>query len=233
MYGLGRHLRAVSVALSIALLAGSLEAVQAAERVSFPTADGGTIHGDLYGTGVDAVILAHGAVFNKESWAPLAVTLAGRGLLVLAIDFRGYGESTSGTRETALYLDILGGVDFLAERGANRISLVGASLGANAVGQAASQGDRYPLSTVVLLAPARIPDPETMKAEKFVFIVSENEPGIDRMRRLFEYVPEPKQLEVIDSAAHAQHVFKTDQGPRLLEMIISSLAPWPGSTDHC
>ncbi len=223
MYGLGRHLGAVSIALSLALFAGSLEAVQDPERVSFHTADGGKIYGDLYGSGLDAVILAHGAVFDKESWAPLAATLADRGFLVLAIDFRGYGDSKSGSQGKALYLDILGAVEFLGRRGASRISLVGSSLGANAVGQAASHSDRHQLDTVVLLAPARIPEPETMKAEKVVFIVSKNEPGVDRTRQLFAQAPEPKQLKVLDSDAHAQHVFKTEQGPRLVEMIVSSL----------
>lgn len=38
----------------------------------------------------DAVVPAHGAAFDKTSWASFASWLAGRGHQVLAIDFR-YG----------------------------------------------------------------------------------------------------------------------------------------------
>jgi dipeptidyl aminopeptidase/acylaminoacyl peptidase len=78
------------------------------QEVSFPTADGGTVVADLYAaSGSDAVVLAHGAVFDKASWAPFATWLAGRGHQVLAIDFRGYGRLTAGTDSHALLDDML------------------------------------------------------------------------------------------------------------------------------
>ena len=66
------------------------------QEISYPTSDGGEIFANLYGQGSHAVLLAHGAVFDKESWDPLARRLSAAGLQVLAIDFRGYGKSTSG-----------------------------------------------------------------------------------------------------------------------------------------
>jgi hypothetical protein len=40
-------------------------------EVSFPTADGGTVVADLYTARCsDAVVLAHGATFDKASWPP-------------------------------------------------------------------------------------------------------------------------------------------------------------------
>ena len=66
-------------------------------EISFPTADGGTVYGNLYGEGLHAVLLAHGAVFDKESWDGLAQFLSAEGYQVLAIDFRGYGKSTAGS----------------------------------------------------------------------------------------------------------------------------------------
>ena len=42
-------------------------------------------------------MLAHGAIFNKESWAKQAQLLAKEGFAVLAIDFRGYGKSQAGS----------------------------------------------------------------------------------------------------------------------------------------
>lgn len=169
------------------------------------------------------MVLAHGAVFDKESWAPLAKVLADEGFLVLALDFRGYGESKPGSEKTALFLDVLAAMDYLEQRGANRLSVVGASMGANAVGRAASESRPGRLSTVVLLAPARLPEPQAMKAERFVVIASEDEPAIDRIRRIFDQAPDPKRLELLATDAHAQHVFKTDQGPNLTALIVASL----------
>ncbi|MCY3730875.1 MAG: alpha/beta hydrolase, partial [Rhodospirillaceae bacterium] len=65
-------------------------------EVSFPTSDGGVIFANLYGEGAHAVLLAHGAVFEKQSWDAVARQLAAAGYRVLAIDFRGYGKSRAG-----------------------------------------------------------------------------------------------------------------------------------------
>jgi pimeloyl-ACP methyl ester carboxylesterase len=86
--------------------------------VSFSTSDGHTVVADLYAARVsDAVVLAHGAAFDKASWAPFATWLAGRGHQVLAIDFRGYGRSTPGTDSRALFEDVLAAVRYLHGRG--------------------------------------------------------------------------------------------------------------------
>src|SRR5262249_13602670 len=65
-------------------------AAAAQEPVSFPTRDGGLVHAGLYGKGDRAVVLAHGARFNKESWRKQAEALEQAGFRVLAINFRGY-----------------------------------------------------------------------------------------------------------------------------------------------
>ena len=57
----------------------------AQELVSFPTADGGLIYADLYGTGDHGVVLAHGGRFNKSSWEKQARALAEAGFRALAI----------------------------------------------------------------------------------------------------------------------------------------------------
>lgn len=41
--------------------------LEAQDRVTFPTEDGGLIFADVYGTGSHGVVLAHGGRFNKES----------------------------------------------------------------------------------------------------------------------------------------------------------------------
>ena len=87
---------------------------------SFPTADGGVIWADVYGAGDRAVVLAHGARFDKASWAPQAEVLAKAGFRVLAIDFRGYGQSHGGDKAAPAsgekYEDVLAAVRSEQER---------------------------------------------------------------------------------------------------------------------
>src|SRR3569833_2897214 len=98
----------------------------AQKTVSFPTEDGGVVFADLYGSGGRAVVLAHGARFNKESWAPQAKQLLAAGFQVLAIDFRGYGQSHGPGDKDALsaplQLDVLAAVRYLLSHGAKKVS---------------------------------------------------------------------------------------------------------------
>ncbi|MFN2548916.1 MAG: alpha/beta fold hydrolase [Myxococcales bacterium] len=83
-----------------------LALLAAAALVSLPTEDGGLIWADIYGDGDRAVVLAHGGMFDKESWAAQAQQLAGAGFRVLALDFRGYGKSRGpGEIDKIVFLD--------------------------------------------------------------------------------------------------------------------------------
>src|SRR3989338_6362581 len=113
---------------SIILLANLLNAKEAKfAEVNFKTSDNGNICGSLFGKGEKGVILAHGKVFNKESWYGFANVLEENGFKVLAIDFRRYGKSKAGKNTEALELDILGAVDFMKKNGAKEISIIGGS----------------------------------------------------------------------------------------------------------
>jgi pimeloyl-ACP methyl ester carboxylesterase len=61
--------------------------------VRLTTRDGGIVHGALYGSGTRGLDVAHGGRFTKESWAKQVPDLLGAGFHVMAIDFRGFGES--------------------------------------------------------------------------------------------------------------------------------------------
>ncbi len=123
-----RPLRAI---IAVLLLAS---AAAAREPVSFPTQDGGLIHADLYGKGDRAVVLAHGGRFNKESWKKQAEALEQAGFRVLAIDFRGYGQSRgpgqSDPLSAPLHLDVLAAVRYLRKTGAGWCRLSGEAWGA-------------------------------------------------------------------------------------------------------
>lgn len=223
----GDH-RTVPVALIWALLAVVLGSGAWAEsvgptEVSFPTPDDGEIHGLLYGSGEHAVVLAHGKVFDKESWAPLAPRLAAAGLQVLAIDFRGYGQSKPGAEGEKLFLDVVAAMSYLRARGATRISLVGASMGGGVAARTAVLISPGEIDRLILLAPAAIPKAEQIKANRIVYITAEGDPSVARTRSQYELAPEPKSLEILPGDAHAQHIFKTDQSDALVELIVAAL----------
>lgn len=201
--------------------------------VSFATSDGGLVHAHLYGESGRGVVLAHGGRFDKESWATQARTLSQAGFRVLAIDFRGYGDSRGGTRSADPYdgleLDVLAAVATLRQAGATSVSLVGGSMGGGAAAEASVVAEPGAIDRIVLLAHSPIEHPERMKGRK-LFITCRDDPNADgsprltRIRDQYERAPEPKQLVILEGSAHAQFIFATDQGERLMEEILRFLS---------
>lgn len=193
--------------------------------VSFPTVDDGLIFADEYGAGERAVVLAHGGRFNKESWAEQAPVLANDGFRVLAIDFRGRGRSRGGDKKrNGEFLDVLGAVRYLHETGAKSVSIVGASFGGWAAAKAVVAADPGEVSRLVLLAASSIEQPEALKLRKLFIaarddVIGDGQPRFPLIQALYDRAPEPKELVVLEGSAHAQYIFKTDQGPRLLQEI--------------
>ena len=209
------------VLLFSVLPAAASPADVAFRKVSFDTSDGGKIHANLYGGGSHGVVLAHGAVFDKESWHEQATRLARAGLRVLAIDFRGYGDSRPGSPGRALYLDILGAVKYLDEAGCESVSIVGGSMGGGAAAQAAVEAEPGAIDRLVLLAHSAIDDPAAMQGDK-LFIATEGD-HLAARRRQFDQASEPKKWVVLDGSSHAQHIFKTPQAEELMEHILDWL----------
>lgn len=200
----------------------TLLAAVSPREVDFGTADNGRVYANLYGDGEHAVILAHGAVFNKESWDSQARLLADEGFQVLAIDFRGYGRSKAGAHGRALHLDVLAAIRFLKESGAARVSVVGGSMGGGAAGHAAVESKPGDIDKLILLAASPVANPEQLKG-KILFLVSKGD-GIRRtVEQQYRKAPDPKELRVIGGSAHAQHIFKTEHSQSLMSAIIDWL----------
>ncbi len=212
----------IAAGLVVALLA-STSSIAQPRLVTFDTADGGRIHGHLYGGGDHGVVLAHGMVFNKESWAPQAERLAAAGYTVLAIDFRGYGESVGGADDRALYQDVLGGVRFLNSRGLSTVSAIGASMGGGAAAGAAAIAEPGEIDKLILLSGVPIGGIERLASGATLFVVSEGEGMAPQVEDQYERAPQPKRLEILPGDAHAQHIFRTDQAEPLMRLILEFL----------
>ena len=223
----------VRTTLSAIIVALFLAAPGRAQKaVSFPTADGGVVSADSYGTGERGVVLAHGGRFNKGSWEKQAKALAAAGFRVLAIDFRGYGQSRgpgdSAPMSAPLHLDVLAAVRYLRKTGAKTVAVVGASMGGGAAGDASILSEPGTIGRLVFLGSAPNDPAEKLKAAS-LFIVARNDANADGLRlpgirAQYEKAPQPKELIILDGSAHAQFLFQTDQGEKVMREILRFLS---------
>lgn len=200
--------------------------------MSFPTEDGGLIFADVYGSGDKAVVLAHGGRFNKDSWAPQAKILEAAGFEVLALDFRGRGKShgpaDADIMSAPLHFDVLAAVRYLHKNGAKTVSIVGASLGGGAAGDASIHSQPGEIDRLVFLASSPNEPADKLKSPS-LFLVARDDANDDGLRlpgirKQYDLAPQPKQLIVVDGSAHAQYLFQTDQADRVMREIIRFLS---------
>jgi pimeloyl-ACP methyl ester carboxylesterase len=202
------------------------------EHVSFPTEDGGLVYADLYGEGDRGVVLAHGGRFNKDSWAAQARELAKAGFRVLAFDFRGYGQSRGNPRtgkpDEGRRFDVLAAIRYLRKAGAKRVSVVGASMGGDYAAEAAEAAPAEMDRLVLIAAGAYTPLTRMKRPKLFIlcrddFMGDDRKPRLPRIRAQYEQAREPKELVLLDGDAHAQVIFETEQGERLMREILRFL----------
>ena len=195
-------------------------------EVHFTAPDGGVVYADLYGTSVRGVVLAHGARFDKASWSKEATEIAEAGFRVLAIDFRGYGQSHGGPNAKPgmdeMYMDVLAAVRYLREHGATSVAVIGASMGGGASANAVVHGRPGEIDRLVLLSPAPIEAPERVTGPKLI-ITAADDPITPKVREQYAKEPDPKRLEVLDGSAHAQFLFRTPHRHRIMEEFVSFL----------
>lgn len=113
--------------------------------VSIPTEDGETLHAWWleHPQPSAQVIFFHGNGGNLSMWLDVVVELRRRGYSVLAIDYRGYGDSTGRPSERGLYRDADATVRLFNERFRRAGSPViywGRSIGSAVAASAASRG---------------------------------------------------------------------------------------------
>jgi predicted alpha/beta hydrolase len=206
----------------------------AKQTIIIPLPDGhSSIQADLYGNGNRGIVLAHGGRFGKESWAPQAQVLAQKGFTVLAVQFRGDKKKPDGsTSAEGAYednaADVLAAVRFLHARGLRSVSAIGGSLGGDAVGDADAQSNPGEFDRVVFLGSEGGSHPEQLKGRK-LFLVARNDTSGDGLRlpgieAHYAKAPQPKKLIVVDGSAHAQYLFGTDEGPRVMNEILTFIA---------
>jgi alpha/beta superfamily hydrolase len=195
--------------------------------VRLTTRDGGTVHGDVYGSGTRGLVLAHGGRLTKASWAKQVPELLAAGFRVLSIDFRGFGESRADVKEPAHHFDVLAAVEYLRKEGATTVAVIGGSFGGVAAAAAAVEAPGSIDRLVLLGATPAAPDEKLVTRKLYIATRDDaNDAGLrlPGLQAHFAKAPEPKELIVLPGSAHAQFMFESDLGPRVMREILRFLA---------
>lgn len=80
-----------------------------------------------------------------------------------------------------------------------------------------------------MLLAATVDEPERLTGRTLFITTREDFRGegvlrLPEIREQYTRAPEPKELVILEGSAHAQHVFETDQGDRLMQEILRFLS---------
>lgn len=197
--------------------AAPLQEIIESHSVTFDTPDGVTINGELYGSGDTAVIFS--VMGNCDpGWREFAQLTAAQGLTALTYLWRGCRENGSvDEAEIQKFVDDLrGAIAFMRARGAQKIILVGASLGgcASAKLTVESQAD----GLVVVASPPDIEqwgfaietgDMNSDIPKLFITAKEDDTVPVEATQELFNLASEPKEWKTYPGTAHGTELFDT------------------------
>jgi len=201
--------------------------ILASHAVTFDTEDGATINAELYGTGETAVIFS--VMGNcKPGWREFAQVTAAQGYMALTYQWRGCKANSVDDVLIQKFLDdTRAAVTFVREQGAEKIILVGASLGGCASAKLAMESDASGL--VVLSSPPSISqwgfeiesaDLNTDIPKLFITAENDNTVPAEATRSLFDLAAEPKEWQTYPGNAHGTDLFEGESGTELQQSIL-------------
>lgn len=196
------------------------------------TMDGHTIAYQLYNNpGKPAVILVHMLRRTRSDWNEVATWLQDKGFAVITFDLRGHGQSSSDidTLSAAdynnMHNDIAAVKSVLEANNADtsRLSIVGASIGANiALNYAAKDDD---VVTAVLLSPGleyRGIKTSTVTTGKPLLLVASNDDAYsaESSQTIADNNPRT-ELKLYENAGHGTNMFiKSDLVPTIYDWLV-------------
>lgn len=192
------------------------------KEVNFEAADGGNIYGSLFGSYPDIVILAHGKVFNKESYYDLCEVLLKNKISSLAFDFRGYGNSKQGRGSPFAYgEDVIGAINFAKSLDfVKNITLLGSSMGGAAVLNASKLFKPSEIKSVIALSPVYVDGIDFIDVPVH-YLGSEGEQFAEGIKKMHAQTKSPKTIRFFNGSAHAQNIFATESKDEIISLIVS------------
>jgi pimeloyl-ACP methyl ester carboxylesterase len=203
----------------------------AVRAVTFPAADGALLHGTLFGQGSTTVVLSNMGDNDPGPWQAFAPLLVAKGYAVLTYSFRypPYTNHFTPTMAEQTVPDLQGAVAFARQQGAARIVLIGASLGGITVGVVAAASRA---TSVVIMAAeqdlvgyglAVTPAELAAMTQPKLFIASmdDTNTAFTDTKSFYDNAPEPKQFHAFPGDVHGVHLFDTDRGDELRDLLVS------------
>lgn len=183
-------------------------------EVTFTTEDGINIGGNIFGTGSKWVILSHMYPTDQTSWFDFARELAGKGYIVLTYDFRGYGKSGGDQDIPNIYKDLEAALNFVKQYDAEKIFLIGASMGGTASLIVASKEEvdgvvsfSSAMEFMGLSAEGTVQDIESPK----LFMASQGDGGAaDAANKFYEDSTTSKYMVILNGNSHGTFVFEEE-----------------------
>jgi len=188
--------------------------------VQMKASDGHTLTGRLYGKSETALVLCHGRKYvnGAESFAAECKRFQARGIMCLALNFRGYPCDVLPVLP-GQGLDVLAAVDYLIERGVKRVCVLGSSMGGTAALKVLKELQaRKPFAGIILLSAF---DPRACRdapCRKLFVIAQDDFAYYAQWTSAFREASEPKQQLVLKDGGHGQEMFKA-RGDELIERI--------------
>jgi len=194
-------------------------------EVTFTTEDGIDINGNIFGSGNRWVILSHMRPTTQTSWSDFARYLADNDYIVLTYDFRGYGKSGGSQDISNIDKDLEAALDFVRQYDAEKIFLMGASMGGTA---SLIVSSRQSVDGVISFSsPAEfkglsaVDKVGNIDAPKLFIASQGDENAVNSANTLFDASPEPKEIEILDGSAHGTFIFEEEpDNAEILSQII-------------
>jgi Predicted hydrolase of the alpha/beta superfamily len=193
------------------------------ETVTFEATDGTPLSGVWRGDGGKTVILSHQAGITQEGWAPLVAGLQAAGYTTLTYNFRGHPPSSGTLNTDMLDADLRGAIAFARSRGADHLTLIGASMGGIATAMLADEvlPDAYvAIASSRSFGALRITDDDLAVPAAKLFITAERDGAAASMKRMAEAAADPATLSLYPGSFHALLLFKTPAADQLVEEIV-------------
>ncbi|NND01647.1 MAG: alpha/beta fold hydrolase [Acidimicrobiia bacterium] len=198
------------------------------QEISFVTSDDLQLEGRQWGDGAEYVILAHMRPADMASWFDFARVLADEGYTALAFNFRGYGESEGVEGDFDVAADVRAAVAAAFDDGAQRVHLIGASIGGT--GAVAASADNVIGATITLSAPDAFEGVNAIElvrdqVDNPILLIAAEEDGtaaVDAAAIVAE-ASGNAELVVLSGAQHGTNLF-AEHGDELTTLILEFLA---------